>query len=153
MPLMGPAIPVAQFLAKKVVGLRWAAALVDFLIVFSVWFLLFPRFETVGGAAGLGLTMLWGFGYYTIPDSAGLATPGKLALGLRVVDIRLLPAGALRIAGRSCELFVWAILFGLLFFLIQIYYTLKIGQGLGDYVSKTYVVRKRDLAMNRTNLR
>jgi uncharacterized RDD family membrane protein YckC len=147
----GPVIPVAQFLAKQAVGLRWGAAVIDFAIVFVVWFLLFPAFDALGGSMGLGLTLLWGFGYYTIPDAAGAATPGKLALGIRVVDIKLQPAGALRIAARSGELIVWAILLGLLFFLIQLYYTYKIGQGLGDYVTKTYVVRKRDLAMQRPN--
>ncbi len=146
----------AALLARNCVGRRWLAALLDLGLVFGLWVGLLSLFNAVSfgyveGWLYLGFTVALGFAYYILPDASGSATPGKLALGLRLVDKNLQPAGPGQVAARSCELFVWVILFGLLFFLVQLYYTYKNGQGLGDSLVGTFVVPKKDVLMSGLN--
>jgi uncharacterized RDD family membrane protein YckC len=76
----------------------------------------------------------------------GKGTAGKIVTGVRVYDINLNPAPPARIVARSLELITWVIFFGLLFAFFQSYYIDKIGQGLGDYISKTYVIQTKEVA-------
>jgi uncharacterized RDD family membrane protein YckC len=62
---------------------RFAAAFIDALVVGIVEFIL--RF--VLGGAGIALSVLFSFGYYTYFHGRTGQTPGDAALGIRVVDI------------------------------------------------------------------
>jgi uncharacterized RDD family membrane protein YckC len=62
---------------------RFAAAFIDALVVGIVEFIL--RF--ILGGAGIALSVLCSFGYYTYFHGRTGQTPGDAALGIRVVDI------------------------------------------------------------------
>ena len=62
---------------------RFAAAFIDALVVGIVEFIL--RF--VLGGAGIALSVVFSFGYYTYFHGRTGQTPGDAALGIRVVDI------------------------------------------------------------------
>jgi uncharacterized RDD family membrane protein YckC len=62
---------------------RFAAAFIDALVVGIVEFIL--RF--ILGGAGIALSVLFSFGYYTYFHGRTGQTPGDAALGIRVVDI------------------------------------------------------------------
>ena len=62
---------------------RFAAAFIDALVVGIVEFIL--RF--ILGGAGIALTFVFSFGYYTYFHGRTGQTPGDAALGIRVVDI------------------------------------------------------------------
>jgi uncharacterized RDD family membrane protein YckC len=149
-PYYPPLEPAAKVLAKSANGVRWGAAFLDCVIVVAVYFALQtyvrPTMQTGIGPPFIFITLLWGFGYYIIPDALGAATPAKLLTGLRVVDINLKPATFQKMALRSLELPVWLILGGLIFLIVQAILASSSGQSLGDKLAKTYVVRKKDLA-------
>jgi uncharacterized RDD family membrane protein YckC len=62
---------------------RFAAAFIDALVVAIVEFVL----RLVLGGAGIALSIVFSFGYYTYFHGRTGQTPGDAALGIRVVDI------------------------------------------------------------------
>ena len=62
---------------------RFAAAFIDALVVGVVEFIL----RLVLGGAGIALSIVFSFGYYTYFHGRTGQTPGDAALGIRVVDI------------------------------------------------------------------
>ena len=62
---------------------RFAAAFIDALVVGIVEFIL----RAILGGAGVGLSFIFSFGYYTYFHGRTGQTPGDAALGIRVVDI------------------------------------------------------------------
>jgi uncharacterized RDD family membrane protein YckC len=62
---------------------RFAAALIDALVVGIVEIIL----KLVLGGAGVALSVVFSFGYYTYFHGRTGQTPGDAALGIRVVDI------------------------------------------------------------------
>ncbi len=64
-------------------GRRVGASLIDGLVVGVVEIVL----RLLLGGAGLGLTFVFSFGYYTYFHGRTGQTPGDAALGIRVVDI------------------------------------------------------------------
>jgi len=62
---------------------RFAAAFIDALVVGIVEFIL----RLVLGGAGIALSVVFSFGYYTYFHGRTGQTPGDAALGIRVVDI------------------------------------------------------------------
>ena len=62
---------------------RFAAAFIDALVVGIVEFIL----RLILGGAGIALSVVFSFGYYTYFHGRTGQTPGDAALGIRVVDI------------------------------------------------------------------
>jgi uncharacterized RDD family membrane protein YckC len=62
---------------------RFGGALIDGLVVTVVEFIL----KLVLGGAGVALSLVFSFGYYTYFHGRTGQTPGDAALGIRVVDI------------------------------------------------------------------
>jgi uncharacterized RDD family membrane protein YckC len=145
-------VPSAQVLAKQAVGVRWVASVIDLMIVFTAWacvryalLAVAPVADRIGGPALL-VTAALGFFYYIVPEILIGASPGKLIVGARLVDIYLKPATPKQVAVRSLELLAWVVLLGLIFLLVQVWLSHSKGQGMGDLVAKTYVVKAADVA-------
>ena len=147
----------AVHLAKQTGGARWAAAVIDILIVFGVWLMLFVFvYPAVFGApfgffsAGRFLiTVMWVYLYYGVLDGMTSGTLGKRALGLALVDRQLKPISPGKGFARSLEIFIWGIGGGLLLLIIQVVIIGDKGQGIGDKIGGTFLVRKAQLAQVR----
>jgi uncharacterized RDD family membrane protein YckC len=124
---------------------RWAATLVDFIVLIAPWFVIANLDESLQMAA----FVVWSLAtvaYYPVLEGLLGATLGKLVLDLRIVDengrragwgqvmvrtlLRLIEVNPLLFGGLPAGLFVM---------------TSKERQRLGDKLARTYVVRKSDL--------
>jgi uncharacterized RDD family membrane protein YckC len=92
------------------------------------------------GLAGVGISLLASFLYFTFAEYVAGATVGKLALGLRVVNEEFRPASFWKIVGRRLAFFIDAMFFGL-----PAYSSMQktpYRQRYGDDWAGTYVLRR-----------
>ena len=114
---------------------RFAAALVDGVIISVIDSILFRLL----GGAGSGIGLLVFLGYFTYFESSERqATPGKMLLGIKVIDLegnRLTPGRAL---GRNAAKILSAIIFFIGY--IMAAFTAR-NQALHDLIANTLVIK------------
>lgn len=128
---------------------RWLAANIDVLLVGAIILAataLNPLVHDNQPLLPIGIGAILWFSYYFFTESRWGATPGKLLLGLRVVDaegnIPNMGKTTVRTLMRLVEtnpLFIGGLPAGLSIF------SSKTSQRIGDRMVETYVLRKRDL--------
>jgi uncharacterized RDD family membrane protein YckC len=142
--------PIYKTMAKQSTGARWGAACLDFFLVFFIWLALFlfvyPQiFPTVFSPARLLITFTLWYGYYGFLDGGRGATLGKSALGLTLVKDDLSRISFGQGMARAIEILLWPIAF-LIILIIQLVLLDGSGQGVGDKIAKTWLIKKSDLA-------
>ncbi len=143
-----PAVPVpyAVAFAREAAGSRIAAGLIDAVIVFGFWLVLFlfvyPSVFAFPAAfvVRIPLTLLWILGYYAAMDGLAGGTVGKAGVGLTLVNKDLTPIRPSQALVRSLEIFVWILAGGIILLLIQYSMVQDGGQGVGDKLAKCYLV-------------
>jgi uncharacterized RDD family membrane protein YckC len=123
---------------------RFAAWLIDYLLVAIVTGILVAILGAIGGDAGIGfgyiLSILITLGYWAVLESSSnQATVGKMALGIQVTDLQGNRISFWRALGRTLA----KILSGLILLIgyIMAAFTEK-KQGLHDMIAGTLVVKK-----------
>jgi len=141
--------PLVKTLAKQASGARWGAAAVDFLLIFSIWltlfFIVYPALFPIFSPVRLLITSLLWYGYYGVLDGLRGATLGKSLMGLKLVKEDLAPISMGQGLVRAIELILWPAAF-IIILIVQFVLIDGGGQGIGDKLAKTYVVKKKELA-------
>lgn len=141
-----PQDPIAEKLAKDAIGSRLAAAVVDLLLLGSLWAFLFFGAYPLLLPGSLWLirpvcTFLIFYLYYTAFDGIYGQTPGKRTAGVKVVTENLGKISQGQAAVRSLEILFW--IFLVLGLIVQLVLLFDGGQSVGDRIAKTYVIRAR----------
>jgi len=141
--------PLCKTLAKQATGARWGAACMDFFLIFFIWlglfFFVYPTMFPLFNPIRILITFTLWYGYYGVLDGLRGATLGKSALGLKVVKADLSQATLGQGLVRALELLIWPLSF-IIVLIVQLVLLDGGGQGIGDKMAKTYVVKKADLA-------
>ena len=157
-PFPQPYAEPAFLLARQVRGARWAAAAIDATVVIVSWIVLsvfaFPTVTAAVGwpfapLAGLALGAAWLYLYYAVLDGFAGGTVGKRAMGLALVNRELQRITYTAGLQRALEAFVWPfgifIVTMIVFIYVQTSMVDKHGQGMGDRIAETYLVRRAQL--------
>jgi uncharacterized RDD family membrane protein YckC len=144
--------PVPKRLARSTTGARWGAAALDFFLLLSVWlglfFIAYPALIPPDAffVRPILTATIW-YSYYAVLDGRG-GTLGKRVMGVTLVKEDLSPITPGQGLLRALEILIWP-LGVVIILIIQIVLLDESGQGIGDKIAKTYLVRKRDVATYR----
>jgi len=145
-------VPYAVAFGRESSGARFGAAVLDAVIAFGVWSVLFlfvypALFPFPSGfAIRIPITLAWLLGYYAVQDGFAGGTIGKKATGLTLVNKDLKPIRPSQGFLRSLELFLWFIAGGIILLLVQHSMVQNGGQGVGDKLAGCYLVPRSRVA-------
>lgn len=132
------ASPVNTGLNTDVLGHRFAALFIDSVLVYAlVWVV--AALLNVGFLGFMLLFTVGSFAYFIIPEAHGGQTPGKMALGIRVVS----EDGSPITDGQAVSRNVWRFIDGIGYYLVGIIFAASSSQNqrLGDRQAGTLVVK------------
>jgi len=126
---------------------RFIAFLIDFVILSIITVALealfgFQTYNRTGYGMGLFAPLyfiIWWAYFALMESSKHQATVGKMAMGIKVIDIHFHQLNFLRATGRYFSKFLSLVLFGLGFVMIAV---TDNKQGLHDRIADTLVIRK-----------